>query len=102
MVSLSYHVLSLIVLKIMHDLRIRQKHCHCKGCQVFQKTYLDPNKPDELIDPFKPSEADLENPQVSYLEDVSTIFKRLNNVTSGSILVSDTPKSSKVKGDLYL
>ena len=43
-----------------------------------------------------------ENPQESNLEDIRTISKKLKNVVSGSVFVSDQPKESKLKSKASL
>ena len=53
LISSSFLLLSWITLKILQDLQKFQRFCcsYCQSDQVFQKTILDPNSPDELIDP---------------------------------------------------
>ena len=75
--------------------------------QVFQKTVLDPNNPDEFIHISKPliwmevqAQSNGDNFDPSILEDISTLPNKLKSVASGSVLVSDEPKQSKLKSKL--
>ena len=111
-ISGSCLVLSWITLIILQNLQICQKICCscCQSDQVFQKTALDPNNPDELIYISKPVPQDIEmevqanpsqgNLDPSILEDIRTLPKKLKNIASGSVLVSDEPKQSKLKSKL--
>jgi len=108
-VSGSCLVLSWITLIILQNLQKCQKVCClcCQNDQVFQKTALDPNNPDELIYLSKPVPQEIElevqvqptedNLDPSILEDMRTLPKKLKNVASGSGLVSDEPKQSNLK-----
>ena len=108
--SCSCLVLSWITLILLNNLQKCQKCC-CTCCQfdqVYQKTYLDPNNPDELIFHSKtPAQEHIEmvvqvpqsekNPELSKLDDIRTLPKKLKNLASGSVLMSDEPKQSKLK-----
>ena len=108
-ISGSCLVLSWITLIILQNLQKCQKICCscCRKDQVFQKTALHPNNLDELIYISKPLLQDIEmevqvpsnenNLDPSILKDIKTLPKKLKNVASGSILVSDKPKQSKLK-----
>ena len=79
----------------------------CQSDQVFQKTGLDPNNPDELIDLMEwkihetqdneliPSNGENELSH-SILEDVRTLSMKMKNVASGSVFVSEEPKQSSL------
>ena len=109
-ISWSCLILSWITLIILHNLQKCQKCC-CTCCQfdqVYQKTFLDPNNPDELVYPSKtPEQEDIEivvltpqmqeNPEHSNLEDIRTLPRKLKNLASASVLTSDEPKQSKLK-----
>ena len=89
---------------ILQNLQKCQNICCscCQSDQVFQKTALDPNIPNELIYLSKPLPQDIEmvvqaqptedNLDPSIVEDMRTFPKKLKNVASGSVLVSDEPK----------
>ena len=83
--NLQYHivsctclVLSWITLILLHNLQKWQKCCcaFCQLDQVYQKSALDPDNPDELID----LSHDKENMQV-----MRTLFGRMNSIVNGSI-----------------
>ena len=112
-VSGSCLVISWITLIFLQNLQKVQKCCFSCCCgQVFQKTALDPNNPDELIDLSEPVPQDIEmelqiqpkkdNLDMSILEDIRTLRQKMKNVVSGLVLVSDKPKQSKLKSKLRL
>ena len=102
-------VLSWITLIILQNLQECQMYCCscCQSDQVFQKTGLDPNNPDELIDLMEwkihetqdnkliPSNGENELSH-SILEDVRTLSMKMKNVASGSVFVSEEPKQSSL------
>lgn len=104
--SFSCLIISWITLIILLNLQ-KCQNSYCKCCpQVFQKTHLDPNNPDVLIDPLKHFELeDIEmvvqvpfiqkGSKYSFLEDIRTLPKKLKNVASGSVFMSDKPKQLK-------
>ena len=108
-ISGSFLVLSWITLIILQNLQNCQKACcsFCQNNQVFQKTALDPNDPDKLIYLTKlvtqeiETEVQVQHTEVnldhSVLEDIRTLSKKMKNVASGSVFVSDEPKQSKLK-----
>ena len=103
-ISCSFLVISWITLIILQNLQKCQKICCscCRSDQVFQKTALDPKNPDELIDLSKPLPQEIEleiqaqltedNSDPSILQDIRTLPKKLKNIVSGSVFVSDKPK----------
>ena len=82
--------------------------------QVFKKTALDPNNPDKLIDLsiYMPLPQDIKrevhvqhnenNLDSLILEDIRNIPKKMENVASASLFLSEEPKQSKLKSKLYL
>ena len=91
-------ILSWITFIILHNLQKCQRRCYTclQFDQVYQKTYLDPDNPDKLIDTSKPLEHEViemvaqnqairEDLQQSTLEDIRTLPKKLKNISSESL-----------------
>ena len=111
-ISCSFLVLSWITLIILHNLQKCQRCCYTCCCHEYQKTYLDPNNPDELVYPSKTLEQEeiemvvqvpqsKKNPELSNLQDIRTLPRKLKNLASGSVLTSDEPKQSKLQSKLH-
>ena len=115
-ISATSLVLSWITLIILQNLQKYQNFfCSCfRMAQVFKKTALDPNNPDKLIDLsiYMPLPQDIKmevhvkhnenNLDSLILEDIRNIPKKMENVASASLFLSEEPKQSKLKSKLFL